>query len=297
MHRIKQGWLIACLQYRRWHRNPKIIMTFLMGLVVSFLLSDKVMLFSQRHDTILQIAEPFIWTFGDADSVMVISLLLMVLFSEMPDLNNHVPFLLVRINRVVWLMGQIFYIGTATFLYMLYILAATGVFSMSRAFIGNMWSETAAILGYSDIGTSLSVPAYVKVMEFSKPYECMVHVFLLMFGYSLLLTGIMLFLNLWRKKGGMIGGIIFTGIGFLLTPQVLSKILRIPREQGRIANIMFGWISPLNHATYCMHSFGYDNLPKLWVSYVFFAAGSLVFYLLSLWKIRKYPFAFMGTGK
>ena len=93
----------------------------------------------------------------------------------------------------------------------------------------------------------------------------------------------------------MIGGIAFSGFGFLLNPEVNANWFHIPLERIRIANIIFGWISPLNHATYYMHNFGYDNLPKLWVSYVFFILGSLILFGLSLWKIQTYAFQFTGT--
>ena len=63
------------------------------------------------------------------------------------------------------------------------------------------------------------------------------------------------------------------------------------------ANIIFGWLSPLNHATYYMHSFGYDNLPRLWDSYGFFIAGSLFIYLLAFWRVRNYSFNFTGTER
>ena len=106
---------------------------------------------------------------------------------------------------------------------------------------------------------------------------------------------LILYLNLCRQNGGMIGGIIFSGYGFLLNPQTIAEWLGIPKERMNVANIMFGWLSPLNQATYYMHNFGYDNLPKLWMSYVFFAAGSLVFFGLSVLRIRKYNFHFTGT--
>ena len=84
-----------------------------------------------------------------------------------------------------------------------------------------------------------------------------------------------------KDNGGMIAGIIYSGFGFLLTPDTLSDILHIPAVQSRYANIIFGWISPLNHATYYMHSFGYDNLPKLWVSYVFLQGWHFDIYIVS----------------
>ena len=98
-----------------------------------------------------------------------------------------------------------------------------------------------------------------------------------------------------RSSYGMIGGIAFTAFGFLMKPEFLLKWLHLPQERIRIANIIFGWISPLNHATYYMHNFGYDNLPRLWVSYLFFAGGSLILFWLSLLKMRTYAFCFSGT--
>lgn len=295
MYRQRQIFLAAMANFRRWRRNPQIILAFMLAFIVCFLLSDKVLVFAQEYDTILQAVEPFIWTFGDAQSVLTISLLLLLLFADMPNLSNEVPLFLVRIDRRIWILGQIVYLISATFLFLVFILVSTCVLAASRSYPANMWSNTAAVLGYSNMGYELSVPSFVKVMELSFPYEAMLHIFGLMLGYSVLMAGVILFFNLCRDNGGMIAGIIFSGLGFLLTPDVVSELLHISPERMRYANIIFGWISPLNHATYYMHSFGYDNLPKLWVSYLFFAGMSVCFFLLSLWRIKSYSFCFTGT--
>lgn len=297
MYRLRQIWLAAAANFRRWKRNPQIILAFCLAFVVCFLLSDKVILFARTHDTVLQAAEPFIWTFGDANSVLIISLLLLLLFADMPNLGNDVPLFLVRINRKIWLLGQIVYLILATLIFMCFILLSTCVLASERAYPANLWSKTAAILGYSDIGEKIAVPAFVKVLELSFPYECMLHIFGLMLGYSVLMASIILFLNLMKDNGGMIGGIVFSGFGFVLNPQVIAEWFDISQERMKIANIAFGWLSPLNHATYYMHNFGYDNLPKLWVSYLFFAVGSLIFFGLSMLKIRNYTFNFTGTQR
>lgn len=70
---------------------------------------------------------------------------------------------------------------------------------MRQSFIGNMWSETAAILGYSGAGQKVALPALVKTLEMSRPYECMATIFLLMLLYTLLMVFVMLLFNL--KKG------------------------------------------------------------------------------------------------
>lgn len=297
MKSVRQIFMVTGANFRRWQRNPQIVLVFSLAFIVCFLLSDKVVRFSEYHNTLLQMAEPFIWTFGDAGSVLVISLLLLLLFSDMPHLGNEVPLFLVRINRSVWMIGQLLYLILGTLLFMLFLLLSTCILAGGRAYTANLWSNTAAILGYSNIGNAMSIPSFVKVMEFSFPYECMFHIFGLMLGYALLMASFMLYLNMWKENGGVIGGILFSGFGAILNPQLVAEWFGIMPERMQIANILFGWISPLNHATYYMHNFGYDNLPRLWVSYVFFAVGSLIFFLLSLHKIKKYEFSFTGTER
>ncbi len=297
MFKIRLIGKCAKANFRRWRKNPKIGLVFCLAFIVCFLLSDKVIRFAETHGTLLQILEPFIWTFGDADSVLIVSLLLLLLFSDMPNLGNEVPLFLVRVNRRIWMMGQILYLMLATLLLMSFILLSTCALAGARAYMANLWSNTAAILGYSDIGSQIAVPAFVKVLELSFPYECMLHIFCLMLGYSVFMGSLILYLNLWKENGGMIGGIVFSGYGFLVNPETIAEWFGISQERMNLANIIFGWLSPLNHATYYMHNFGYDNLPRLWVSYVFFITGSLVFFGLSMLRIRKYNFHFTGTEK
>ncbi len=270
-------------------------MCFLLAFVFCYLLSDKVMQFAQEHGTYLQGTEAFIWTFGDSQSVLAISILLLLLFSGVPNLSNEVPYLMIRTDRSVWMLGQIAYLILATFCFMLFILASTVFLSASRAFPANLWSDTAAILGYSKMGEGLAVPAFVKVLELTTPYQCSIHIFLLMTGYTVTMAGVILFLNLCRNNGGMVGGIIYSVYGLMMNPDIVAEWFGISMERIQIANILSGWISPLNHATYYMHSFGYDNLPKFWQSYLFYLIASALLFAGSLYKIRNYQFRFTGT--
>lgn len=296
MSKMRQTVLIACSNFRKWHKNPQIILCFLLAFIFCFLLSDKVLQFAQAHGTYLQGMEAFIWTFGDSQSVLAISILLLLLFSGIPDLSNEVPYMIVRTDRRVWMLGQILYLIAATFCFMLFILVATVFLSADRAYAANLWSDTAAILGYSGLGETLAVPAFVKVLELTDPYHCSLHLFLLMTGYTVTMAGVILFWNLCRKNGGMVGGVIYSAFGLLMNPDIVAKWFGISMERMRIANILSGWISPLNHATYYMHSFGYDNLPKLWQSYLFFLVASVLLFAASLLQIKNYPFQFTGTS-
>lgn len=295
--RLRQVRMAAMANFGRWRRSPQVWLAFALGFVACFLLTSKVADFAQAQGTVLQLCEPFIWTFGDAGSILLVSLCLLLLFADLPNLDNEVPLFLVRTTRFCWMAGQLLYLVLATALFVGFVLVSACVLAGARAYPGNMWSETAAILSYSSIGESIAVPAFVKVLELTFPYRCTLHIFGLMLGYSLVLSALIFFFNLWRGRLGMAAGAVFSGFGFFLNPQVISGWFHLGAERSRVANILFGWLSPLNHATYYMHNFGYDNLPRLEHSYLFFLGASLTVYALAFWRVKRYSFHFTGTQR
>ena len=189
----KQIFAVTRYNFRRWHKNPRIVITFCLAFVLCFLLSDKAVKFAKEYDTTMQLVEAFVWTFGDSNSILLSSLLLLLLFADMPFISSPAtPFYLMRIDRKTWLMGQAAYIALATLIYLAFILISTSLVCMRQSFVGDMWSETAAILGYSGAGQKVALPALVKTLEMSRPYECMATIFLLMLLYTLLMVFIML---------------------------------------------------------------------------------------------------------
>lgn len=294
--KIKQVFAVTTYNFRQWHKNPRIIITFCLAFVLCFLLSDKAVKFAQEYETTMQIVEAFVWTFGDANSILLSSLLLLLLFADMPFISSGTPFYLMRINRRTWITGQAVYIILATTIYLLFILVATSLVCMTQSFVGDMWSETAAILGYSGAGQAVALPALVKTLEMSTPYACMGTIFLLMLLYTLLMVFVMLIFNLWKGQlAGIVSVFDFSLYGFLLNPQTLKTIFQLPDELIYKANVAVGWLSPLNHATYHMHNFGYDLLPRLWQTYLIFGVLIAICFYLSLRAARKYNFNFTGT--
>ena len=294
--KLKQILAVTTYNFRQWHKNPRIAITFCLAFVLCFLLSDKAVKFAKEYDTTMQLVEAFVWTFGDSNSILLSSLLLLLLFADMPFISSGTPFYLMRIDRRTWLMGQALYIALATLFYLVFILVSTSLVCMRQSFVGDVWSETAAILGYSGAGQAVALPALVKTLEMSTPYVCMGTIFLLMLLYTLLMAFVMLLFNL--KKGqlaGIVSVFAFSLFGFLLNPQTIKAIFRLPDELMYRANVAVGWLSPLNHATYHMHNFGYDLLPRLWQTYLIFALLIVLCFLLSLRAVRNYNFNFTGT--
>lgn len=292
---IHQAFAVAGYNFRQWHKNPRIIITFGLAFVLCFLLSDKAVRFADEYNTTMQLVEPFVWTFGDSNSILLSSLLLLLLFADMPFLSAGTPFYLVRTTRRTWMAGQALYVTLATLVYLVFLLLVTSLLCMRNAFIGDMWSETAALLGYSGAGEAVALPALVKTLEMSTPYACMATIFLLMLFYTLTMVFLMLFFNVYKgQAAGVVSVCVFSLYGFLLNPQLLVTIFDLPEALVYQANVAVGWLSPLNHATYHMHNFGYDLLPRLHQTYLVLGGWIGLCYILSLRAIRRYNFHFTG---
>lgn len=246
----------------------------------------------------MQLVEVFIWTFGDNQSILLSSLLLLLLYADMPFVTSATPFLLIRCNRKIWVLGQLLYIMLSTGIYMLFNLAATCVLCAFYSFPKNMWSKAAAVLAYSEEGKVLSLPATVKALEMGRPYQCMIVVFLLILLYTLTLIMLMMFVNIWKGSvAGIVSTLAFTTFGILLNPDYFQMVLKLPDELYYKARVLVGWISPLNHATFHMHNFGFDQLPRIWESMVLFSILISVLGLLTIRQMRKYNFQFKGTER
>lgn len=293
---MREAFAIARYNFRLWRRNPRIIITFALAFILCFLLSDKTVRFAQDHNTTMQVVEAFIWSFGDSNSILLSSVLLVMLFADMPFVSSGTPFYLVRTSRRTWITGQVLYTIAATAVYLLFILLSTVLLCMRQSFPANMWSPTAAILGYTNAGERLAIPALVKTLEMSLPYQAMATIFLLMLGYTLVMVLLMLCCNLrFGQAAGVISVLVYSLYGLLMKPDTIQALLKLPDEAYYIANVTIGWLSPLNHATYHMHNFGYDKLPRLWQSYLIFAILILIGYLAAIRAAKRYNFSFTGT--
>ena len=284
---------ITKLNFLEWKKNPKIITAFVLAFVFCVMLSGRAIMFANSYDTTMQIFEPFIWAFGNGRSILLASLLLIFFFVDMPFINDATPYYLLRISRAVWVSAQLLYVVLVTVIYMAFLLGTFCLLCAPISFPGNMWSETGAMLGYSGVGSQIALPASVKTMEMSNPYKCTATIFLLMTLYTLLAATLMMVFNLMKNKfGGVLSVFILNLYGLLLDPRTIGKILNIPEEVQYKSNVISGWISPLNHATYYMHNFGYDLLPQLWHSYLILGVWILLNILLIRRLARRYQFNF-----
>ena len=221
---------VAALHYQRWKQTPKAAVVFLLAFILSYLLTSQILDVVQAHNLAIQVAEPFIWTFGDAQSILLASLPLLILFADLPLASNEVPFYLARCSRSIWLAGELVYVFSASVLYLLWIFASTIIFCIKNSYVANQWSNAAVIFAYMDGDTA--IPSSMKVMQQIAPYPCCLRVALLMLGYLMLAVSIQFAVTLCHTQAaGAAAFLIFSAYGFLLQPSIIIKLFDLQKEQ------------------------------------------------------------------
>lgn len=105
----------------------------------------------------------------------------------------------------------------------------------------------------------------------------------------------MLWLGLWRgRRAAFLGSLGFSLYGFLLRKETVTALLRLGPAESFRASVLLGWISPLNHASYAMHSFGYDRLPTLETSFALYLGLLAALFFFARRSVRRYHFLFWG---
>ena len=285
------GWNLYSLR-----KNPRFYMSLLLGFLLCWLLTDKTMAISRTYLTNVQLLEPFVWCYADDDSILFAALVMMLMLSALPRLDTPASYLIFRTTHLRWLLGQILTVLMLTLGYTLMILLSSMVMCIGcNVFIANRWSETATMLSFSPASFEVALAVMRKTVKLTTPYGCAVQIFLLMFQYVLLMSMLQLTFTVLRsRKAGIIATLVINFAGYVLTPDRFMTWLNLPAEMRYYANLLSAWLSPLQHATYTMHNFGYDLLPRLHVSYLLLGGATAVMIALSVFKMRAFQFSFTG---
>lgn len=257
------GWNLYSLR-----KNLRFYLSLTLGFLLCWLLTDKTMQISRTYLTSVQLVEPFVWCYADGDSILYAALVLML--SALPRMDTAASYLIFRTTRRSWLIGQVITTLIVTFGYCLMILLSSMLMCIGcNVYATNRWSETATMLSFAPAGFETALTVMRKTVKLTTPWGCCAQIFGLMFQYVLLLSMLqLLFAVLKSKKTGILAAILLNFVGFVLTPERFMAWLHLPTEMRYYANVLAAWLSPLQHANYTMHNFGYDLLPRLHVSYL-----------------------------
>ena len=274
-------------------KNLRFYMGLLLGFLICFFLTEKIITYAGTYGTDLQMFEPFIWSYADGDSVLFASLALLLPLSQIPRLDAAASYLIFRTGRNQWVIGQVITTIVVSIFYTVFLLVATGLLTLGRSFVQNRWSDTATILSFAQDQFDVALMVIRRTVKQTDPYSCVISIMLLMTQYMLFLSLCNLWISLhFGKKAGMTAMIIVSLYSYILTPNHFMLWMGLNENMQYIANLWAAWLSPLQHATYTMHSFGYNSLPSFLQTHILMGSASLILIILSILASKKIQFRF-----
>lgn len=277
------GWSLKSIR-----KNPRVLLCILLGFLICFFLTQRTITLSEKFSSSLQILEPFVWCFSDSDSVLFSSLAIFLVLSDIPRMDSPSMQVLFRTGRLKWVLGQIVTAAAVSVMYAALLMGFSMLLCAPRAFWADTWSETAILLSFSPSTFEVALPVVRKMIKLTTPVTGAFYIFSLLAQYMLFLSLLKLaFTLLGTKRAGITAVMVASLCGYVLSPSRFIGWFSLNEPMYYYANLWAAWLSPLQHATYVMHNFGYDRLPTIMQSHGIFTGLSVGLAGLSCWGVRR----------
>lgn len=280
----KNIWLVARTEYIKFICNPKIIILLVVYLVINKTVISRILEAAAVMNQPVNIFEIPIAVANSWLGMLLIIISYIILISSFPQVNDNIPFCILRTGRSNWILGEILFQFMSSFTYVCFIVAVSLINGVKRAYLINGWSlvvtdyDSIYCQGPQKVMTNLIPPNLYYQMT---PYKAFFMSYLLMF-----------FL------------IIFCGLLFLLGCLYSRRLLFFFIQAAHIAvgcGIMqtgnaASWIFPFCHALAFRHYQPYFRkyvFPP-WGSVAAFVVICIVFLIIIITKSKKVSVDMIG---
>lgn len=263
---------VRCMmnQFRKWGKSIRIWMVFILfAIFVSTNFTESIRLFCRQYDVSCSI-----WMMPLAMAKMNhrlwIMLLPILLFCDAPFLDEQQPFLIIRIGRIRWAIGQILYILTASAVFYIVCMIVTVLLVSPYVEFTLGWGKVLKTLTQSYVAMSVDMDAISG--SILRNYTA-VQATLLCGGTMWIATSflglLMFFCNLWtRREVGIVLAGIFVGLSYFI------DIMGIPYKYWNSVR----YISPVSWVN--LEDMGYGTFKSPSWEYIFAAGSILLIFLI-----------------
>jgi len=226
--------------------------------------------------------EPFIALGNPRLLVFLYGAVIMLLFCDVPIMEDSHNSLIIRMSRRSWLGGQIFYIVLTSFLWVGMIFLFTVLVVAPRSFWANEWSYVINTLAYNrGLKIQIHIWAYVNANIVSNitPWAAALHNYLLLSLYAVCIGLLVLLVNLRHTRALSVIVVLAVNIeGYMAMAFV---------DENHPLRIFLTWIAPFHHAWLDQHNFtnrwGFSPA----ASYAFFLLLNTVLALIALARVKR----------
>ena len=271
------AWNLAKLEMKKWIISPRMVLWIPMVVYINHFAIEPIVRAAEDMSAKTgylcrpNLFEGFIAMGTSGLLLMILPLMLLVLLSDFPNTEYGSVFLIHRISRRDWIIGQILFFVMASIIFIVII----GLISMSlligRSEMSFSWSRVVTKYGrvfpdrYGDTFSRLLPKQLYNQMT---PLESILHTYLLLLLYSCLIGGILLLSKMvYQKKAGVVAASIIIILG-----AVFCSFRSDPM-----------WVFPMSHSVVWLHYTEYlrEEVLPIHVSYIYMIICNLALYITS----------------
>ena len=239
---MKKSITVCRYSLTAWLSSTK-VMIFLLYFIVSYQLFIKPYIeFSEQIASPLGVFEPFLIMTSMPYAASLMPIVMIILLCDIPIIDASNKFVIYRIGKRNWFMGQILFVACVSFALQLLVMLFSVMTVNVNAFFANGWSLPMrnALSENSDIVSAFRLDG--AILNQVRPFQLIMISFMMNILHTLTIGLIQYCFALSGKRVlGVLVNIATIGAGFCLW----------------YANTPYKWILPLSHALYTGH---YDML-------------------------------------
>lgn len=207
---LKNIFLSASINYKKMLINPRLYVVLAIAFIFQFYT------FSACREVCEYLGKsitPWVFPFFLGYPVLVTAVfggLAMLLYCDAPFANDHTTFVVVRTGRRNWMIGQLIYIVTSSFLYTLWHILCSVLVLLPYITLTGDWGEVLWTISknsgaFTEMGISIGFHPYEETLTASVPLQTMLISALLFWLGTMFLGVVILFFNsAVRKTSGLI---------------------------------------------------------------------------------------------
>lgn len=234
-------WRVFRLAYVQWFTNPKLLV------FLGFLVLMRKLVVLPIREAARMMGQPLnMWevciALGNSGIILLfLPFFYIVMVSDCPKLGQDLYYLIPRVGRMNWFMGQAFFMTAVAFSYLLVLILSALVQVADIAYAVDAWSLVTTDFNtspYADMGISMNRLIPINLYYQMSPLQAFLYTYLLLFFYLLLWnSSILLGFAYGRKSLAFFSALLMIAAGMGLTA------VRSP----------YMWLTPSSHAILWIH--------------------------------------------
>lgn len=229
-------------EYIKLLTNGKLILLLVLAVMIREIIIRPILEAAEYMGQPINILEPCISAANSGVVMLLIPLVYLVLISDFPSIDGNTYYLIPRIGRKNWILGEVLFQIVSLVSYILFIILSIMVQAAGSSFLVNGWSlvatDYAAARAEEGAEVSLSEIIPLNLYYQMPPVKAFAMSYLLIFLFIFICGLTMLWVSLYGKK--------IIGFWFILCTIALGIVLCS-------ANVKWMWLFPISHSILWIH--------------------------------------------